>query len=89
MSRAFIWEAGDAGQNIFRAELEFTTFTASGLKTGLMVLGQVLLDVRSEKCILDLLNEASSRCKNKQDFNPVFRSWQTSTASRVSSSSRA
>ena len=44
MSRAFIWETGDTGQNIFRTESEFTTFTASGLTPGLMGLGQVLHD---------------------------------------------
>lgn len=50
-SKVFVWEAGDAGQNIFRAEPEFTIFTASGLKAGLVDLGQVLRDVRSEKSI--------------------------------------
>lgn len=49
MSRAFIWEAGDAGQNIFRAEPQFSTFTSSGLRAVLMGLGQVLSDVRPEK----------------------------------------
>lgn len=87
MSRTFIWEAGDAGQNIFRAEPEFTTFTASGLKAGLMGLGEVLHDVRPEKCILGLLNGATSRGKNKQDFKPIARSQQRSSASRVCSCS--
>lgn len=31
------WEAGDAVQNIFRAETEMTTLTDSGLKAGLLV----------------------------------------------------
>lgn len=63
MSRAFIWETGDAGQNIFRADPEFSTFTASGLRAGLMDLGQVLYNVRLEKCLLGLLNKAISRVK--------------------------
>lgn len=62
--------------------------TASGLKAGLMDLGQVLHDVRPEKCILGFLNGATSRGKNKQDFNPIFRSQQRSSASRVRNYSR-
>jgi len=81
MSRAFSWEAGDAGQNIFGAKPEFTTFTVSGLKAGLMGLGQVLHDVRPENHTLGLLNGAASRGKNKQDFNPIFRSQQRSSTS--------
>lgn len=37
----FIWEAGDAVQNVFRAEAEMTTLTDSGLEAGLLGLSQV------------------------------------------------
>lgn len=84
----FIWEAGDAVQNIFSAETEMTTLTDSGLKAGLLGLGQVLHDARPEKCVLGFLNLGTSRDKNKQDSNPIFRSHNRSSASRIRSSSR-
>lgn len=80
MSRTCIWDASDAGKNIFRVEPEFTT---SSLTDGLMDLGQVLHEVRAEKYILVLLNRASSRGKNKQNLAPLQISTENQHKQRV------
>lgn len=83
MSRIFTWDASDARKNIFRVEPEFTTFTTSSLTAGLMDLGQVLHEVRTENYILVLLNRASSRGKNKQNLAPLQISTETQNKQSV------